>query len=246
MIFLAFIFATAVLAASIAALAGFGIGSLLTPAFGIVVDTRVAVAAVSVPHAIGTLVRFWALRRHVDRSVLCRFGIASAVGGLGGALLHSAADLPWLTVTFGALLLFVAATELSGLSRRMRFAGAVAWVAGVGSGFFGGLVGNQGGIRSAALLGFDLDKRAFIATATAVGLIVDAARVPVYVAGQSHDLARLWAAIAVAAVGVVVGTLFGGRVLTRLPDRLFRFALAVLVGLLGAAEVLHGVVSWRA
>ena len=246
MIFLVFIFATAALAAAIAAVAGFGIGSLLTPAFGLVVDTRVAVAAVSVPHAIGTAVRFWALRRHVDRPVLWRFGIASAVGGLAGALLHSAAGVPWLTVIFGVLLLFVAASELSGLSRRMRFGGTVAWVAGVASGFFGGLVGNQGGIRSAALLGFDLDKRAFVATATAVGLIVDAARMPVYVAGQSHDLARWWVGIAVATVGVVLGTVFGGRVLTRLPDRLFRPALAVLLGLLGAAELLHGVALWRA
>ena len=174
MFFHAFIFATALVAAAIAAVAGFGIGSLLTPAFGLVVDTRLAVAAVSIPHAIGTVVRFWTLRRHIDGSVLGRFGIASAVGGLAGALLHNRAGAPWLTVIFGALLLFVAASEMSGLSRRMRFHGAVAWVAGVVSGLFGGLVGNQGGIRSAALLGFDLDKRAFVATATATGLIVDA------------------------------------------------------------------------
>jgi uncharacterized membrane protein YfcA len=246
MIFHVFIFVTAVLAAAIAALAGFGIGSLLTPAFGLIVDTRVAVAAVSVPHLIGTVVRFWALRRHIDASVLWRFGIASAIGGLAGALLHNRAGVPWLTVVFGALLLFVAASELSGFARRMRFHGAVAWVAGVASGLFGGLVGNQGGIRSAALLGFDLDKRAFVATATAAGLIVDAARMPVYVAGQSDDLTKLWAAIVVATAGVVAGTLFGRGVLARLPDRLFRPAIAVVLGLLGAAELLQGFGFWRA
>jgi uncharacterized membrane protein YfcA len=246
MTFHVFVFATALVAAAIAAVAGFGIGSLLTPAFSLVVDTRLAVAAVSVPHAIGTIVRFWGLRRHVDVSVLWRFGIASAIGGLAGALLHNRAGGPWLTVIFGALLLFVAASELSGLSRRMRFHGTVALVAGVASGVFGGLVGNQGGIRSAALLGFDLDKRAFVATATAAGLIVDATRLPVYIAGQSHDLARLWPAIAVATAGVVLGTLFGGRILVRLPDRLFRPAIAVLLGLLGAAELLRALGGWRA
>jgi uncharacterized membrane protein YfcA len=246
LLFHVFIFATAVLAAAIAAVAGFGIGSLLTPAFGLVVDTRLAVAAVAVPHAIGTAVRFWALRRHVKASVLWRFGIASAIGGLAGALLHNLAGVRWLTAIFGALLLFVAASELSGLSRRMRFHGTVAWVAGVASGLFGGLVGNQGGIRSAALLGFDLDKRAFVATATAIGLIVDAARMPVYLAALSQDLARFWVGIAAATVGVIVGTLFGGRVLARLPDRLFRPAIAVLLGLLGAAELLHGLGFWRA
>jgi uncharacterized membrane protein YfcA len=244
MIFHAFIFATAVLASAIAAVAGFGIGSLLTPAFGLLVGTRLAVAAVSVPHVIGTLLRFWALRRYVDGPILWRFGIASAAGGLTGALLHNQAGGLWLTVVFGALLLFVAASELSGLSRRMRFHGAVAWIAGVASGLFGGLVGNQGGIRSAALLGFDLDKRTFVATATATGLIVDAARMPVYVVGQAAGLVSLRMEIAVAAVGVVVGTLFGGRVLARLPDRLFRPAIAVLLALLGTAELLKGLGLW--
>lgn len=246
MILHAFIFAMAVLAASIAAVAGFGIGSLLTPTFGLVVDTRLAVAAVSLPHAVGTGVRFWALRRHVDASVLWRFGIASAVGGLAGALLHNRAGAPWLTVVFGVLLLFVAASELSGLSRRMRFSGVVAWGAGAVSGAFGGLVGNQGGIRSAALLGFDLDKRAFVATATAVGLIVDAARVPVYLAGQSQDLWAMSQEIVIATAGVVVGTLCGGRVLARLPERLFRPAVAVVLGLLGAAALLQGLGLVRA
>lgn len=246
MIFHAFIFATAALAAAIAAVAGFGIGSLLTPAFGLIVDTRLAVAAVSLPHAVGTVVRFWALRRDVDVSVLQRFGIASAVGGLTGALLHNRAGASWLTVVFGALLLFVAASEFSGLSRRLRFHGVVAWVAGVASGLFGGLVGNQGGIRSAALLGFELDKRGFVATATATGLIVDAARMPVYLASQSQDLWAMWQGIVVATAGVVVGTLFGGRVLARLRERLFRPAIAVVLGLLGVAELLQGLRLLRA
>lgn len=239
-LFQAFVFVVAVLAAAIAAVAGFGIGSLLTPTFGLVVDTRLAVAAVSVPHALGTIVRFWGLRQHVNRWVLVRFGIASAAGGLAGALLHNRVAAPWLTIVFGALLLFVAASELTGLARRMRFHGAVAWVAGALSGLFGGLVGNQGGIRSAALLGFDLDRRAFVATATAVGLIVDAARMPVYLVAQGSDLRSLTTEIAVACAGVVLGTLFGKRVLMQLPERFFRPAIAIVLALLGAAELWQG------
>jgi hypothetical protein len=54
----------------------------------------------------------------------------------------------------------------------MRFRGWVAWIAGAMSGFLCGLVGNQGGCGSAALLGFDLSKQSFVATATAVTLVV--------------------------------------------------------------------------
>jgi uncharacterized membrane protein YfcA len=98
----------------------------------------------------------------------------------------------------------------------------------------GGLVGNQGGIRSAALLAFDIDKTAFIATATAIGLVVDAARMPVYILTEPAALLRMWPLIATATAGVVAGTWFGMRVLRYVPQRVFRRIVAVLLLSLGA------------
>jgi uncharacterized protein len=220
-------------AGGIASVTGFGIGSLLTPFLSFGVETRLAVAAVSIPHVIGTAVRFWLLQGRVDRDVLWNFGLTSAAGGLVGAALGRWATNRWLTVLFGILLLFAALSEVSGLSRRMRFTGRVAWVAGALSGLLGGSVGNQGGIRSAALLSFDLSKETFVATATAIALFVDGARMPVYVATQYAQLLDLWRWIAVAAVGVTFGTVFGSRILVRIPDRWFRRVLAVVLAILG-------------
>jgi hypothetical protein len=227
----------------VAAVTGFGIGSLLTPALAWQIDARLAVAAVSVPHFIGTAVRFWLLGARVDRRVLWSFGIMSAGGGLAGALLQERSDTPALLVLFGALLLFSAAAELTGFGRSMRFGGLLAWIAGAASGLLGGLVGNQGGIRSAALLGVHLPKQAFVATATAVGLMVDAARVPVYLWFMADDIARLAGVITLATAGVLAGTLFGNRVLAQIPERSFRRTVAVVLALLGAAMVARGIVD---
>src|SRR5690242_16754263 len=79
----------AIVAGGIAAVAGFGIGSLLTPTLAFATGTKLAVAAIAIPHFVATVQRFWILRRHVDRRVLLGFGIASAVGGLAGALAHT-------------------------------------------------------------------------------------------------------------------------------------------------------------
>ncbi len=222
-----------IVAGGIAAIAGFGIGSLLTPLLALQMETGLAVAAVSLPHAIGTLVRFWLLRKHVDRRVLWSFGLTSAAGGLVGAFLLARAGNPVLTLVFALLLLFAGFMGITGLAQRMRFEGAAAWIAGALSGLFGGLVGNQGGIRSAAMLGLDVPRDAFVATATAIALFVDAARVPVYLATQGGRLADSWMLIVVAAVGVVVGTLVGGRVLRRIPETIFRRVVSAIILVLG-------------
>jgi uncharacterized membrane protein YfcA len=87
-IFTILLAAVAVLAGGVAAIAGFGIGSLLTPTLALETGTKVAVAAIAIPHFVATVQRFWMLRRHVDRTVLLGFGVASAIGGLLGALAH--------------------------------------------------------------------------------------------------------------------------------------------------------------
>src|SRR5207249_3396667 len=155
------------------------------------------------------------MRKHVDRRLLWSFGLMSAAGGLTGALLHAYADSPALTLVFGALLIFTGVMGLTGLSERLRFKGWVGWVAGAVSGALGGLVGNQGGIRSAAMLGFDVPRHAFVATATAVGLIVDGARLPVYLVTQGDEVAGLWPFLLTTTAGALVGTVAGERVLRR-------------------------------
>src|SRR5207247_2026957 len=122
-----------------------------------------------------------------------------------------------LAVIFGLLLVFAGIGSLTGFAQRMRFSGRrSALVGGALSGLLGGLVGNQGGIRAAALLGFDVEREAFVATATAVALIVDGARIPVYLATQGADLATHWPLIVVLSIGAVVGTFAGGWALRRL------------------------------
>jgi uncharacterized protein len=228
------IVSAAIVAGAVAAVTGFGIGSLLTPVFfALFVDTKLAVAAVSIPHAIGTALRFWMLKGSVDRRVLWTFGLTSAAGGLAGALLQNQTDNRWLTIVFGILLLVAAAAELTGSTRWIRFRGAGAWMAGALSGLLGGLVGNQGGIRSAALLGFNLRKETFVATATAIALFVDGARVPVYVATEGHDMLAMSASIAAATGGVVAGTVLGSGALRRIPEAWFRRVLALLLVALG-------------
>src|SRR5262249_11035767 len=99
-VFLPLVLAVGFLAGAIPSVRGFGIGSLLTPLVGVRVGTKLAVAAVSIPHLVATALRLWILRAHVDRRLLWSFGLMSAAGGLAGALLQSYAGSPALTLVF--------------------------------------------------------------------------------------------------------------------------------------------------
>jgi len=232
-VFLVLLFAVGVVSGATAAVAGFGIGSLLTPLLAVRVGTGTAIAAVALPHAAASALRFWRLRAAVDWRVIREFGLLSAAGGLIGALLYSRLSSRSLTIVLGLLLVATAAAGLTGWATRWRTTGVVSAVLGLLSGFFGGIAGNQGGLRAAALLGFRLAPTVYVATSTAIALLVDAARTPIYLWGAGPALTRLASPIVVATIGVLVGTMLGERLLLGLSVDRFRRVVSVLIGALG-------------
>ena len=225
--------AIAVIAGGVAAVAGFGIGSLLTPALLPLLGTRLAVVAVAVPHAAGTALRLWRLRDAIDWKLLRGFGLSSAAGGLAGAGAHGWLSGASLTRVFAGLLILSGLAALVGWTKRVHLSAGPALLAGGLAGLFGGLVGNQGSIRSAALLAFRLPPRAFVATATATAMIVDAARLPVYLSQSGAVLGDNPLLIVTMTAGVIAGTLIGDPILRTIPERWFSRVIGVLLLALG-------------
>ena len=104
-----------------ASVAGFGIGSFLTPLVSIQTGTKVAIALVSLPHFLGSDSRFWILKSKVNRKILVRFGLLSATGGLAGALLHIFFVSDLLQVVFAVMLTLAGILGILQVSERSRF-----------------------------------------------------------------------------------------------------------------------------
>ena len=150
-----------------------------------------------------------------------------------GALLYSQLGQPILTRILGGLLVLTAMAQLTRWSSRWHPRGLMVQCLGWVSGFFGGIAGNQGGLRAAALTAFGLTPSQFVATATATGLLVDLARAPVYAWRSGSAMVALWVPITIAIAGVLAGTLLGERVLLGLSRERFGQIVGIAIGLLG-------------
>jgi uncharacterized membrane protein YfcA len=230
--YLAAWFLISILGGITAAISGFGIGSLLTPALSTRFSVADAILAVSIPHAVATAFRCFRLRKAIDWTLIRGFGVASAAGGLAGALLLFQLG-SHVKLVLGILLVATAVAGLTGWTRRVSPGGTMSVALGGLSGLFGGMAGNQGGLRAAALTTYHLAPAQFVATSTAVGLAVDAARLPIYMARGSGRLMDLALPMAIATLGVLAGTLLGERVLLGLSRDAFTKIVSLLIAALG-------------
>lgn len=218
-------------AGTMMAVAAAGIDSLLIPLFGMTFDFKLAVAAVSLPHFAAGALRTWQLRRDIDRRLFLRFGVVCALASFAGAFVQERFSSEVMTYVFASLLIVAGLLGLTGILERKHQGKAAAWLSGGASGFFGGLCGEQGGLRAVGLLGFGLSKEAFVATGAAVGVISDLVRMPIYAARQWDQLPQTALAVAGALVGVLTGIFIGKWLLKKLPqDRFGRVVSGVIMG----------------
>jgi uncharacterized membrane protein YfcA len=226
-----------------AALVGFGIGSLLTPLLAAQVGADAAIALVALPHLAATALRFVRHRAHVDIAALRAFGIPSALGGLAGALLYARLGDRGLGLVLGVLLVATGAMNALPALRRWRPSPATSRWLGLASGLFGGLAGNQGGLRAAALLPLGLAPRAFLATSTAIALVIDGARTPVYLVRAAPTIVEHAPLVAIASVACLLGTLLGERGVLRADTTRYRRVVAIAVVLAGAWMLARALVT---
>jgi uncharacterized protein len=227
------------IAGAAASVVGFGIGSILTPVLALEYGVELAVAVVALPHLAGSLLRGWRLRRSVEWNIVLRFGILSFGCGIVGALVFAEVAPAVIGRIMGFVLLLTAVAGITGWTRRWQPQGPLVWILGALSGLFGGIVGNQGGLRAAALSTFGLEPVVFVATSTVIGALVDLARAPVYLYKGWLKMAEVWGVIVIAVAAVVAGTLFGERLLLWLSPGRFRIVISIAIGALGLWFLFH-------
>ena len=248
----------ALVAAGLTFFSGFGLGTVLTPAFALFFPIPVAIAATAVVHLANNLFKLALTARAADWPTVVRFGAPAAVAAVLGAtaltMLERSADLfryelagrafavSPIAAVVGSLIVLFALLELWPRFRSLAFGPRWLPLGGALSGFFGGLSGNQGALRSAFLLRTGLRKEAFIATGVVAAVVVDVTRLAVYgtgtVAGHLAATRELTPLVLVAIGAAFVGSFVGKRVLEKVTFRAVRLFVALAMLAVGTALAL--------
>ncbi len=186
----------ALIASGLTLFSGFGLGTLLLPAFALVFPLEIAVSATAVVHLLNNLFKLTLIGRHAVLGVVLRFGGPAVLLSLAGAwllsrltrlpviaeytLLDRTCSVTPIKLVIAAVILVFAVADLLPASGRLAFDRRLIPLGGAVSGFFGGLSGHQGALRSAFLIKAGLSKEGFVGTGVACAVLVDLSRLAVY------------------------------------------------------------------
>ncbi len=228
---------------------GFGLGTLLTPVFYLLFkDLPLAIAATAIVHFLNNVFKFLLMKRSVDWKIAVPFGLAAIPAAfLGAFLLSYLEDFTLFTYTlsgqsfnvqiinlsFGLILIGFALIELIP-SWSLAFSKKRLWVGGVISGFFGGLSGHQGALRTAFLIKYNLTKEVFIGTGIVVALVIDVVRSSVYFYSFEFNLfADKWQLITLSLIAALVGAITGKFVLKKIKIQTLNITVSIAMLVFG-------------
>jgi uncharacterized membrane protein YfcA len=253
---------TAFLAAGLTMYSGFGLGTLMLPVFALFFPAETAVFATALVHGANNVFKVLVLGRQADREVVIRFGLPAVISAIAGAgvlawvsqlgILHEheflgrTAEITPVRLVVGILMFVFAIFELLPRLRQFSFDRRFLPLGGVLSGFFGGLSGHQGALRSAFLANAGLSAGQFVGSNAVIGFLVDLTRISTYIAlfalaGNSISGQAPWILVLTGAAAAICGVLAGKRYLHKVTMKSLQTLVGIML-LLVATGLITGII----
>jgi uncharacterized membrane protein YfcA len=240
----------AFIASGLTLFAGFGLGTLLLPVFVVFFPVDIAIALTAIVHLLNNLFKMTLLGKYADKTVLLRFGIPAIIFAVAGAYLlnvltymkpmlsysigNNAYNIMPVKFIMGIVIIVFVILEAMPAFKKLSFEKKYLPFGGILSGFFGGLSGHQGALRSAFLMKCGLAKESFIASGVVIAGLVDLTRISVYSmhfssSGITENIPLLISASLSAFAGVFLGT----KLLKKVTLKTVQITVSVLLSMIG-------------
>jgi len=229
----------ALIASTIAAIAGYGGAAIMLPillwAFGV----RDAIPILTVAQLLGNLSRVWFNRGELDIAVVRWFALGAVPAAVLGGVLFATAPATALVRVLGVFLLLMVAYRRSrrGAATRIGLRGFP--VLGATSGFVSALVGSVGPFMAPFFLAYGLVKGAYIGTEALATVTMHVVKLGVY---GGYSLLGPFTIVIGLAIGAVMflGSYLGKRLLDRLPEHLFPYFIEGVLLFAGLLFIIRG------
>jgi hypothetical protein len=239
---------------SLTLFSGFGLGTVLMPAFALFFPIPVAIAATAVVHLANNVFKVILVGRHTDWGVFFRFAITAALAAIAGAwLLGRLSFIPTVAsyqiggrvfdvtpvkLIIGILIIVFAMFDLVPKLQKLAFDRKYLPLGGILSGFFGGLSGNQGAMRSAFMIKSGLDTKAFVGTSGVSAFLVDIVRLAAYsVTFYTANFAALngdvWRLVLLGIVFAFIGSFVGSRLVKKVTISAVQYIVGIMLVVVG-------------
>lgn len=225
---------------------GFGLGTLLMPVFAIFFPVEVAIALTAIVHFLNNLFKLVLVGRYTEKSVVLLFGVPAIIFAYLGArtlillsglkplasyhVLGKSFAITPVNLVIAVLLIMFAVVELLPRLAQISFEKRYLPLGGALSGFFGGLSGHQGALRSPFLLKAGLARENYIATGVVIACLVDLTRLGVYGSHLSEaEGTENLPLLATATVSAFLGAFLGSRFMKQITMRAIQVLVAVML-----------------
>jgi uncharacterized membrane protein YfcA len=246
---------TAFFTAILTFFSGFGLGTILTPVMIIFFPPETAVALTAVVHFLNNLFKLILTGKNADKQTVIRFGVPAIFASFLGAsmlflipsahvllsyfILEKEFFIKPFSLIMGFLLFFFALADVLPFFNKLTFDKRYLPLGGVLSGFFGGLSGHQGALRSAFLIKTGLSKEAFVASGIWIASFIDLTRLSVYSAHfyPIADVSQL-KILAFATLSAFSGAYIGNKLLKKITLQFLQYFVAFALMLISIALML--------
>jgi hypothetical protein len=228
---------------------GFGLGTLLTPVFVLFFPVEIAIALTGVVHFANNLFKLAVLEKHAQWRVILKFGALSIIGAfIGAEVLLSLTSITPITsyelfgkthsieivkIIIAAMMIYFALLEMFPKMLPFTVNEKTLPLGGLLSGFFGGLSGNQGALRSAFLIRYNLSKEQFLATGVVIACFVDLIRLSLYSSRfLTSDAMQHTTIVAAAILSAFIGVVVGNQLLKKITLQTVQRIVAIMLGII--------------
>jgi uncharacterized membrane protein YfcA len=236
----------ALLGSALTLFSGFGLGTILLPVFGLFFPIEIAIVLTALVHFMNNIFKLFLFGKKANKNIIFKFGIPAILFAFLGAYLlklltemkpifqYSISgkefEIMPLKLIIGLLLIVFSLFDFIPKFKNLEFDKKYLSLGGILSGFFGGISGHQGALRSAFLIRTGLSKESFIATGVVIACLVDVSRLSIYIPKiANNELLLNYKLIILATLSAFLGVYFGNKLLQKTTYKSIQNTVAIML-----------------